>query len=422
MNSQFESQIIAGVVYDTTNVLFECRKAGITEKSFSDEFCAEAWRVIEKLVLKGKPIDGLRIADGMRDKYPDAMRNIEAAIDMMGDVSFVKSYVLDVKKAERSRTAKIIMADAAKKLDSEPETSDDHISEATAGLMRVGMKTDIPIKQLGDIRAGKVSQWRAAIDGGSVGVPFFLPKINASLGGWRKGSFSVIGAYRGTGKSTLVRQDAYENAREGRKALIFSLEDPYDIAGANIAGLHSGVDTFKLDTGILGESSINTINQRWAEIDDLPLWIVSCPVRIEDICAVTEMLHARYTLDIVYLDHIQYVQPLVLPHHNRVTTVGSYSLTLAGLAKRLDVPVVALSQLSREGEKENRRPRLSDLRDSGSIEQDARQVLLMSREDDKFFIEVAKNNYGPSGRTTEVWRMDGRNRFTDIDPYIRRVE
>jgi replicative DNA helicase len=422
MNSQFETQIIAGVVYDPTLVLFECRKAGITDKSFSDPFCADAWRVIEKLAMKTKPIDAIRIAEGLKDSWPDAMRTMEDAIDNMGDIAYVKSYILDVKKAERSRNAKVVMSEAATKLDSDPEKSDDHIADATAGLMRVGMKIDIPIKQLGDIRASKIEQWRNAKEGKSVGVPFFMPKINAKLGGWRRGSFAVIGAYRGTGKSTLVRQDAYINAREGRKALIFSLEDPYDIAGANIAGLHSGIDTFKLDTGFSSDAVIDRMDARWQEIDELPLWIVSCPVRIEEICAVSEMLHSRYTLDIIYLDHIQYVQPQVLPHHNRVTTVGSYSLTMAGLAKKLDVPVVALSQLSREGEKENRKPRLSDLRDSGSLEQDARQVLLMSRDENGFGIEIAKNNYGPSGDTIQVWREDGKNRFTDINPDTRRTD
>jgi replicative DNA helicase len=383
--------------------------------------CRAAWESIEKLVLKGKPIDALRIVDGIKGEFPDAMRSIEAAIDQLGSVYHVRAYIADVRKAERSRKARELMAASSNKLEIEPETADDTISAATAGLMKIAMKSDIPIRQVGEMRAEKIAQWNAAADGKIIGVPFCLPRVNASLGGWRRGSFSVIGAYRGTGKSTLARQDCYYNAREGRKALLISLEDPADIAAASIAGMHTRTSTFQLDTGTGSRTRIDIVNEGWKELDDLPLWIVSCPMKIEDICAVAEMMHARYTLDMVYVDHIQYIQPLVLPHHNRVTTVGSYSLTLAGLAKKLDVPVIALSQLSRDSEKENRKPRLSDLRDSGSIDQDARQVLLLSKSDDGFNIELAKNNYGPSSKDTPVWRMDGENRFTDMNPSnIRR--
>jgi replicative DNA helicase len=289
----------------------------------------------------------------------------------------------------------------------------DNVISALVHLTETG---DIPIYSMGDLREDKINQWETALEKGFVGVPFCLPSVNSILGGWRNGCFSIIGAYRGSGKSTLARQDAYHNAMNGRNVLLLSLEDPADIAGAGIAGLHSGQNTFLLDKGEGGQTMIDKLNNGWKEIADMPLRIISCPLTMTKIVATAEMLHKKQPLDIIYVDHIQFISPLIMPHMSRNDTLSHYSLELSGLAKRLNIPVVALSQLNRNSEQQNRKPKLSDLRDSGSLEQDARQVLILFWDGEKkhFQIEVAKNNYGASFQTVGVYRCDGKNKFEEV--------
>jgi replicative DNA helicase len=100
---------------------------------------------------------------------------------------------------------------------------------------------------------------------------------------------------------------------------------------------------------------------------------------------------------------------------SRNDTMAHYSQCIVNMAKRLDIAAVCASQFSRASEKESRKPRLSDLRDSGSLEQDARQIILLywDAEADSFMLEVAKNNYGQSGEAVEVIRYGDMQRFEE---------
>jgi replicative DNA helicase len=312
------------------------------------------------------------------------------------------------------------MEESSNRLASESGT-DEVISDCVNKLMQINLRPDIPILKLSDIRQEKIEQWKKAKQTGQVGVPFCINGVNKILGGWRERCFAILAGYRGEGKSTLARQDAYYNAMAGRGAVVFSLEDPYDIAGASIVGCHAGLSTFHCDIGDAFDETIEKFDNSWQELNDLPLWIVSASLGINEIVAIAEMLKLRHKISIIYIDHIQYIIPLLLKGHNRNETISYYSNTLSGLAKRLGIPVIALSQLNRSSEQEGRKPRLSDLRDSGSLEQDARQVLMLIRdkENDCHLIQVAKNNYGISGKEVKVWRLDGKHKFSETQPVTK---
>jgi replicative DNA helicase len=273
-----------------------------------------------------------------------------------------------------------------------------------------------PVRQLADFRHDKIEQWRAAKGKGYIGIPSSLDDVNRYLGGYRAGVMLVLGGFRGEGKSTLARQEAFGIAQKGYKTLVCSLEDPGDIAAAGIAGNYANRSVFHLDTGADDQAHIDQIDYDWASLSSVPLHITSGSMTIEDIETAAMIHKARHGLDFIVIDHIQFITPYKMPGMDRNGTVATYSQRIVAMLTKHGIPGLILSQLSRDSEKESRKPRLSDLRDSGCIEQDARAVMLLyfNAQDGHHRLEIAKNNFGISGKTFKIKREDGRQRFTMI--------
>lgn len=407
-------QQVVGAVLLNEKAYYAALKRGVTENSFQEPGFKNIWDGIVRCKAKHHVIDARLVAKEINASI-DQEKMMSDAIGAVITVTNVGSYIDELRGNEQIRLAKCVMQDAL--ADTE---NNGLIDRVISDLIKINRVDDVSIFQLKDLREAKIEQWRTAKAQGFVGVPFCIAGVNKYLGGWRNGCLTILGAYRGVGKSTLLRQDAYENAKAGRNVLLISLEDPADMAGAGIAGMHSGISTFHCDTGDAYDQTIDAIDRGWKEIGNLPLWIVSQSLTMTKILALAEMMNMRQKLDIIYLDHIQFVSPLMLQGNNRTGTLAQYSLSLSDLAKKLNIPIVCASQLNRDCEKESRTPRLSDLRDSGSLEQDARQVLLLWYDADQrhHVIAVAKNNYGISGKEISVWRLDGKNRFSEVQPEV----
>jgi replicative DNA helicase len=195
---------------------------------------------------------------------------------------------------------------------------------------------------------------------------------------------------------------------------LFSLEDPGDIASAAMVCDEADVSSLDLDTGVATTSDLEKAERAWQSIGEIPLYMVSEKCTMPQIVSAASLFKTRYNIQAIYLDHIQYISPVQLPHMTRNDTISVYSGELAALSKRLDVAVICSSQLNRSPERDNRPPRLSDLRDSGSLEQDARAVGLLywSNDDDCFIFEIAKNNYGKSGTKIKLVRQGGKRFVT----------
>jgi len=414
-----ESQVLGSILFKP-ETFYDCLKHKVTAETFTQDKSIKLWQAMEALHAKAKNIDPVSLCiqitgNDSDDEWDDYMNEL---VDSVYTAEYVADHIKRLKEREAHRKALLIMEDARTSKD------DNMIGNTIGELMKLQANDSVEAQKMGDFRQAKVEQWRTAKEKGFVGLPFCISEVNQYLGGHRNGCFSLLGGYRGEGKSTLLRQDAYSQARAGRKVLLFSLEDPADIASAGIAGLHAGVSTFHLDTGAAYEDSLAKIDCGWKALADMPLWIQSNNMTISQIVGASEAMYYQHGLDIIYGDHVQYITPLVLPGLNRNDTMSHYSNTLAGMAKRLDIPVMWASQLGRSSERENRKPRLSDLRDSGTLEQDARQVLLLYWDGEKnhHILEVAKNNYGISGKDVDIWRMDGKNRFSAVAPVQGRRE
>ncbi len=258
-------------------------------------------------------------------------------------------------------------------------------------------------------------------------APTFIPTgffdLDKLLGGLQRSDLVILAARPSLGKSALALNMAYNAAKiGGAHVAVFSLEmGKEQLADRLISGI-SKIDTYRLRQFRLGQDSgaeEASLMSALGQLSELPIWIDDTPLaNVVEMRSKARRLNLERGLDMIIVDYLQLMRAgSNFSSNNRVQEVSEISRSLKGLARDLDVPVLALSQLSRAVEhRPNRRPQLSDLRESGSIEQDADIVAFIHREDmlyseedwEKTFpdrpypqgmaeIIVSKHRHGPIG-------------------------
>ena len=228
---------------------------------------------------------------------------------------------------------------------------------------------------------------------GMRGIQTGFPDIDLKLSGLQKSDLIILAARPSMGKTSLaldiVRQAAVNNDTH---VGIFSLEMSSQQLVDRMLAAQSNVDAWKLRTGKLSrQDDFEAIRTSLDKMSKAPIFIDDTPGNtILRMRSIARRLKSEKGLGLIVVDYLQ----LMVPHtksDNVVQQITEVSHSLKNLARELDVPVLALSQLSRAVEQRGGRPRLSDLRDSGSIEQDADVVMFIHRED-KYKEESEKNN------------------------------
>ena len=217
-----------------------------------------------------------------------------------------------------------------------------------------------------------------------VPVPTGFADIDQLLGGGLQRSDMVILAARPSlGKSTLALNMTRQAAGEGAIVGMFSLEMSREQLGVRLLSSEASVDGHRLRLGLLSDAEERRLVDAIGALSDLPIYIDDTPIQgIVEIRGKARRLQSEKGLDLLIVDYLQLISGSGGRTENRVQEMGEISRSLKGLARDLDVPVLACSQLSRAIEQRpGHRPLLSDLRESGSIEQDADVVAFIHRED-----------------------------------------
>ena len=262
-------------------------------------------------------------------------------------------------------------------------------------------------------------------DGDTAGVPTGFYEFDELTNGLHPGQMIVIASRPGVGKSTLALDFARSAAiHHEQTTVIFSLEMGRIELTTRLLSAESGIPLQKLRQGKLDdERDWTTLANTMGKINDAPLFIDDSPnMALTEIRAKCRRLKQQHDLKMVVIDYLQ-LMTSGKRVESRQQEVSEFSRSLKLLAKELEVPVIALSQLNRSSEQRNdKRPMVSDLRESGSIEQDADMVLLIHREDmyDKesphageAIIMVAKHRNGPTGEITVAFQ-GARSRFANM--------
>ncbi len=219
--------------------------------------------------------------------------------------------------------------------------------------------------------------------GGLGGVPTGYPSLDNMLGGLHKSDLIILAARPSVGKTTLALDIARHAAVKSKiPVAIFSLEMSANQLTQRMLSAQSHVDAWKLRTGkITNENDFGKIRDSLNELSQAPIYIDDqAGNSIVKMKSVARRLKSEFGLGLIVIDYLQ-LMGTSKNYDSMVNQVTEISRSLKGLARELDVPVLALSQLSRAVESRGGKPRLSDLRDSGSIEQDADVVMFIHRED-----------------------------------------
>ena len=229
------------------------------------------------------------------------------------------------------------------------------------------------------------------------GLSSGLGTLDERLGGFRNSDLVILAGRPSMGKTALATNIAFDVARRYRPGEddgpeaptraggvvgFFSLEMSSEQLANRILAAESGVRSDKLLTGDLDEADFVRFVKVAQELQEVPLYIDDTPaLAISTLAARARRLKRMYGLHLLVVDYLQLVRPArgLSREENRVQELSGITQGLKALAKELDIPVIALSQLSRQVEaREDKRPQLSDLRESGSIEQDADVVMFVS--------------------------------------------
>ncbi|MFH9959722.1 replicative DNA helicase [Streptomyces roseolus] len=217
------------------------------------------------------------------------------------------------------------------------------------------------------------------------GVPTGFTDLDSLTGGWQPGQLIVIGARPAVGKSTLALDFARAAAvKHGRQVALFSLEMGEEEIGMRLLSAEARVALHHLRHSTVTDEDWTRIARRVPAISEAGLRVDDSPnITLADILTRTRRLAATTGLDLVIVDYLQLMQSMGTRRSaTRQEDVSELSRGLKMLAKALRVPVIALSQLNRGSEhRTDKKPMVSDLRESGSIEQDADMVILLHRED-----------------------------------------
>jgi replicative DNA helicase len=216
-------------------------------------------------------------------------------------------------------------------------------------------------------------------------------------------------------------------AREGVPVGFFSLEVSKEQLIDQLLAIESGVDSWKLRTGALDDDDFPRINEAMAELSEAPLYIDdSAMTNVMEMRTKARRLQAEHGLGLIIIDYLQLISGGARAQDGRQQEVSEISRGLKGLARELNVPVIALSQLSRAVESRTPPiPQLADLRDSGSIEQDADVVMFIYREayynkqtdrENITDLLVKKHRNGPVG-DVELYFHPEQRRFTNLDRF-----
>ena len=234
---------------------------------------------------------------------------------------------------------------------------------------------------------------------GRRGIPTGLASLDNLLGGLRAGELVVVAARPGVGKTALCVQIAGCAAiKEELPVRLVSLEQSHSEIGDRLHSLMASVDGSKLRDGSLSADETQRLYQAGSRVRESALVVDDAPCQtVLRIAATARRMKRRQGLALLVVDYLQFVEPDSRrePRHEQVSTI---SRRLKALARELEVPILAAAQLNREAEN-GRKPRLSDLRESGGIEADADVVMLLHRDDVSrgINVDVAKHRNGPMG-------------------------
>lgn len=340
----------------------------------------KTFSIIKTLVESNKQVNPATLVQGGADI------NFIAEVSSLGISS---NQAISEAKLIHSLASKRNLYNAAQSVMQQLVNGEDAASVKTKLSEYINSETEFTkdsTKQISELVAPTIESILKTRDsGGIIGTSTGFKSIDRALGGLLKGSLTIIGARPAMGKTAFALNMAEgAAAKTGLPVLIISLEMNNEMLVKRMFAKASLIDAGKLRDGSLSPEDLNVLNSAADKLAKMPLWFDDTPIQsFSDIRArALKLKRQRGKIGLVLIDYLGLIETGNERNSNRVNEVSKISRGLKVLSKEIDAPIVALAQLNRGVEQRtDKRPMLSDLRDSGSIEQDADNVMFLYRDD-----------------------------------------
>ena len=414
-----EQSVIGSMIMDRDAIMTASEV--ITSEDFYQSQYGVLFDAMLELYNEGKPVDLVTLQERLREKdVPPEISSLEFAKDLLDAVptsANVRHYATIVQEKSMLRKLIKVNEEIANTCDLAKERTEDILEETEKkifDLLQYRSTGDfVPIKQVVLNALDKIE--KASKNKGTVtGIPTGFIDLDYKTSGFQPSDLILIAARPSMGKTAFVLNVAQNMAfKEGKTVAIFSLEMSKEQLVNRLFSLESKVDSQALRTGNLTDEDWAKLIEGAAVVGKSNLIIDDTPgISIAELRSKCRKFKLEHNLGIIIIDYLQLMSG-GKRSESRQQEISEISRSLKAVARELNVPVVALSQLSRAVEQRpDHRPMLSDLRESGAIEQDADVVMFLYRDDyynkdtDKKNIAeviIAKQRNGPIGTVELVW-------------------
>lgn len=414
-NTEAEQGLIGSILCD--NRLYEHVADLVRIEDFGHPSHGRIWSAIGSLISSGSaanPVTLLPMAPEFGIERQYIIQLAASVVTTLNAVEYAKMIADLSRRRELVAAAQESIADAVV---IDPERPSAMIlDDAEQRLFSIGAKSESGApRRLGEIVTATVERIAEAYKaGGAITVDTGLADLDRIIAGMGAGDLCVMAGRPAMGKSALAGSVAFNAAKAGKRVLIFSLEmSREELAQRWIAGL-TGIATDRQRHGQLNQSEWEAIIGAQERLSALPILVDDQPrLSVPQMRQRARRVRRRHGLDLIIIDHLQLIRQGGKQESRRLE-IGDATSSLKAVAKEVRVPVLLLSQLSRAPEQRNdKRPMLSDLRESGDIEQDADVVMFLYR--DEYYLERSEPKHKP-GQTADAIaseRADWQARMDD---------
>jgi len=423
-SNEAEQSVIGSMLMDKEAII------AASEVVMADEFYQRQYGVMFEAMVElfneGKPVDLVTLQNRLQEKdVPPELSSIDVIREIITTVptsANVRSYAHIVHEKAVLRRLIKVNEEIANTCYAGKEPLSQILADTEKSIFSLlqsrGGGEFVPIKQVALNVLEKIEE-ASKTQGTVTGIPTGFIDLDYKTSGMQPSDFVLIAARPSMGKTAFVLNLVDHVAvKKGIPCMVFSLEMSKEQLVNRMLSMETNVDSQKLRTGSLTDADWDAVVEGIGVIGNSKLIIDDSPgISITDLRSKCRKMKLEYGLDMVIIDYLQLMSGSGSKGgENRQQEVSEISRSLKALARELNAPVIALSQLSRACEtRQDHRPMLSDLRESGSIEQDADVVMFLYRDDyynkdtdmpNVAEVIIAKQRNGPIGTVNLLWRPE----------------
>lgn len=392
------------------------------------------YRAMREVYDAGQPVDVVTVASALRTR-DDALDQVGGA-EYLADLAAAMPTALHVAQyaqivREKALLRRIISAATgiAEEGYNQDLSASDVLADAEKKILELSQfqktRDFTHISDVLETTFERIEQLYAS-DGSLTGVPTGYSELDRMTSGFQKSDLIIVAARPSVGKTAFALNIAQNVAvRSGLPVAIFSLEMSKDQLVQRMLCAEAYIDGHKLRNGTLDDEDWPKLSMGVSTLSNSPIYIDDSPgITVPEMRSKLRRLKLEHGLGFVCIDYLQLIHGRRSSGENRQQEISEISRSLKQLARELEVPVVALAQLSRSVEqRQDKRPMMSDIRESGSIEQDADIVAFLYRDDyynpetekqNIIEIIIAKQRNGPTGKIDLVF-LKNYNKFVNLE-------